>query len=770
MRLNLRFRRLVFAQILLGIVAFCIAEVSPGMLLITGALAVLSWYLTEGPAGRPFPRWLINTFSVVAIVWLLYDLFVQHTQVVIAMGHFTIWLQVLLLYTEKSNRDYGQLLVLSLMTMISASIVSVSMLYGLLLAAYCVLGLVTLIHFQFKATWDTVTDQLKAAAPEGTAVVPPRATVGRGYDLHLRSTAVCLGLACAVVAAGIFVATPRALEATPVGRLPAAIAARKTTGFSQSVNLRAGAPESGSQEPVLNMSVRVHGEAVANEIFLLRGAVLDDYDGRTKVWTRSYAASVYDDAHAVPAEGWMPMTPDAESVVEYEAQITLREGGHRTLFAQMPTTYLASSGLSSVYYSPLDGQMSSGDSVPGAVAYTLRWPRQPLVRLPFPPVDVGESADEDTGDPDVRRRLELRAQRSRRLIENYARSWPDAETPRVATYAESVLRPYRQEGHTLSDADVTRILANHLRETFAYSLSNPAAPAGADPVSDFLLEQRRGHCELFASGLAAMARSLGMQARVVTGYRVSEYNPIGGYYVVRHDDAHAWTEVYLDGENPGWQAFDATPPDAVRAEHAVSTAWTHSARQLYEAIEYEWLRSIVAFDQRTRAAVLTDLKSGIGTPDDQATWLGQVWAQARRFGRLWEAQKFNYTAIFVIVITISVAVASLARTLIVRRRRLLALQLTSLSRRQRRGLAGKLRFYLTMLELLERHGHVRPAWQTPFAFAEELAQANPLRFDPVVALTEMFYEVRFGHRDVDKQRKARIKAHLRQLEAGLSSP
>src|SRR5690606_29143665 len=129
------------------------------------------------------------------------------------------------------------------------------------------------------------------------------------------------------------------------------------------------------------------------------------------------------------------------------------------------------------------------------------------------------------------------------------------------------------------------------RERFAYALDNPPVPAGADPVADFLFHQRKGHCELFASGLAAMTRAIGMQARVVTGYRVSEYNPIGGYYVVRQDDAHAWTEVYLGPEHGGWRTFDSTPPDAVRAEHAVEGGWLFAFRQIYEAVEYEWIRS-----------------------------------------------------------------------------------------------------------------------------------------------------------------------------------
>jgi hypothetical protein len=78
-----------------------------------------------------------------------------------------------------------------------------------------------------------------------------------------------------------------------------------------------------------------------------------------------------------------------------------------------------------------------------------------------------------------------------------------------------------------------------------------------DAVEYFLFEQRRGYCEQFSSSLAVMARSLGIPARVATGYAPGEYNPFTGYYDVRASDAHAWVEVYFPGY--GWSTFDPTP-------------------------------------------------------------------------------------------------------------------------------------------------------------------------------------------------------------------
>src|ERR671910_2087125 len=54
-----------------------------------------------------------------------------------------------------------------------------------------------------------------------------------------------------------------------------------------------------------------------------------------------------------------------------------------------------------------------------------------------------------------------------------------------------------------------------------------------------------------------MARSLGIPARVATGYAPGEYNPFTGFYDVRASDAHAWVEVYFPGY--GWSTFHPPP-------------------------------------------------------------------------------------------------------------------------------------------------------------------------------------------------------------------
>jgi hypothetical protein len=120
------------------------------------------------------------------------------------------------------------------------------------------------------------------------------------------------------------------------------------------------------------------------------------------------------------------------------------------------------------------------------------------------------------------------------------------------------------------------------REAFYYTLEPP--PLGSNPVDRFLFETRRGFCEHYASAFAVMMRSVGIPTRIVLGYQGGEINPLGGHMIVRQSDAHAWTEVWLEGL--GWRRVDPTAavaPERVdlgaseAAFDGVGAAWGFSA-------------------------------------------------------------------------------------------------------------------------------------------------------------------------------------------------
>ena len=117
--------------------------------------------------------------------------------------------------------------------------------------------------------------------------------------------------------------------------------------------------------------------------------------------------------------------------------------------------------------------------------------------------------------------------------------------------------------------DQLRRLRGHLRTTLGYSLRTEN-PRDLDPLENFLFHEQRGHCEYFASAGALLARALGVPARIAYGWAGGTYYEGSQLFVFRAREAHAWTEVLLEGH--GWTVLDATPPGALDRELARSAA------------------------------------------------------------------------------------------------------------------------------------------------------------------------------------------------------
>ena len=130
-------------------------------------------------------------------------------------------------------------------------------------------------------------------------------------------------------------------------------------------------------------------------------------------------------------------------------------------------------------------------------------------------------------------------------------SLPDdfAQTPAALVARE-------QTRGATSDFERARRLQDYFRTEFTYSLDvQPGHGEGA--IADFLTN-KKGYCEQFAGTFAAMARSLGIPARVAVGFTWGDTDPTTpDLYRVKGRHAHAWPEVYLGSY--GWVAFEPTP-------------------------------------------------------------------------------------------------------------------------------------------------------------------------------------------------------------------
>ncbi|MBL4701968.1 MAG: DUF3488 domain-containing protein [Phycisphaeraceae bacterium] len=762
------FRRLVSAQVLLGIVAFCMAEPNPGMLLVAGALGALSWYVVEGPTGKPLPQWVILPGAVLAVGWLLVDLWWQHGQIIGAMGHFTMWLQILLLYAKKTNREYGEILVLSLMQMIGASVLTVSMIFGVLLTAYCVLALFTLLLFHLKATSDLILDANRLAAPAYMDLPRPKAVVCRGHRWQFRGIALGVGAGCCFVAVFVFLAIPRSGQSQLNPNLGQGYGQSSGAGFNTTIKLDGKPINSGPLTPSIYIKLTKDGLLVNDTdlTFLLRGATMDDYSSATHTWSRTNLRE-YDRDVELPVQ--LAVQPTNSPI--FEAQITQRGGSDMSnLFslADYPTISFKSADLAKIKFNTLDYQFNTHKSFRGALHYTIRAPMTPGSTFFENYPQIRTTPGQVTQG--------LQQGRSQFNQENYALHWKDRRQKQIINkYTQHILnststhKKKHTDGRKLTADQKDQVvtdLSNYLRDNFTYQIESTDLSKDREPITSFLFTSKAGHCELFAAGLAAMTRSLNIKARVVTGYRVSEYNRFGGYYVARPIHAHAWAEVEL---SPGvWKIFDATPPQLVAREHAQNRNMFDPARELYEFMEFLWVDTVVSYDSKRQMQMVSGathtLKAVTRSPNKHLVkmikWIKQL-PQTLRLNTL------SYSIMGLILFFIILGLASLLHIIFVQRRRLSALQLQRLSRKDRKALAKRLKWYLVMLDILERNGYIRPIWQSPLDFSRELAKTNPNRFNPVVSLSEIFYEIRFGHREMDEARKGRVQSNMRALEHAL---
>ncbi len=156
---------------------------------------------------------------------------------------------------------------------------------------------------------------------------------------------------------------------------------------------------------------------------------------------------------------------------------------------------------------------------------------------------------------------------------------------------------------------------------FIYSLEPPLL--ARDAVDDFLFETRVGFCEHFASAFAFAMRAAGVPARVVVGYQGGFVNRAGGYLVLRRADAHAWTEIWIEGE--GWVRVDPTAAvaperiaESARAQldlraGAEAPGWLSLLRQRSDLFGYWWNRSLIEFSALRQREML----QSFGAPPDQ---------------------------------------------------------------------------------------------------------------------------------------------------------
>lgn len=158
----------------------------------------------------------------------------------------------------------------------------------------------------------------------------------------------------------------------------------------------------------------------------------------------------------------------------------------------------------------------------------------------------------------------------------------------------------------------------YYKNNFVYTLSPPTL--GRHTVDDFLFSTQEGFCEHFASSFVVLMRSVGIPARVVVGYQGGEWDRDNTYLRVYQRDAHAWAEVWIEGQ--GWLRVDPTAAVAsVRTEQGVaaalpqadrglvgrshySFAWLRQLENQWQVMDYRWQSWVLSYDTQKQQSLL----------------------------------------------------------------------------------------------------------------------------------------------------------------------
>ncbi len=105
----------------------------------------------------------------------------------------------------------------------------------------------------------------------------------------------------------------------------------------------------------------------------------------------------------------------------------------------------------------------------------------------------------------------------------------------------------------------------------------------------FMESSKRGACTQYATSMALMAQTLGLNVRYMEGFKVSEYDEKKGAYVVRTKNSHAFVEIFIKGL--GWMVFE--PTVSLSQEYEDKPADTET--KWWETITFQNILIIIAF-------------------------------------------------------------------------------------------------------------------------------------------------------------------------------
>ncbi len=784
-------------------------------------MAILGYWWSEGRAGpdRTQVRGLGEVPSVVlgclSLVAAAVEFFGDNPEGKLLSGiHLVVYLTWIVLLQRKQNSRYWQLLVLGVLQVAVASVLTNGSWFGLSVIGYLVAATWTMSVFSlYRAIGAFAGDGRLDARPDRSALAnstanregltPAAASVGRRSapgphadpqrEVSQAFSTVChdddsrgvtmrfLGGVAFTSMLGLFVGTlffiliPRIWIGTSFGladnELPPTL--RMTvTGLATEIRLGDMRQVLESNDPVLSLRLFDHqtnqpldpdtyADWLGHSEPLFRGVILTDYEGgrwRPHRLATEHTAQLF----PVPDDHRVPRTAAGTVIPTVRQEIHLDQNLHDILFCMDRAVAMTDDIRETERYRCGRRQLLND------IVVRQEWFKKSSV--------VDYIAFSELPAPEARREAGYVASKLASATYQYTnyfdrcREVPDGLERLSGLAFEVVATEEQRTGRTLTDLEKARVIESHLRDSriYAYSLSTPQNDPRIEPVEDFLFNHRAGHCQYFASALGLMLRSVGIPARLVTGFKGGEHRTDGLLHVEKRF-AHAWVEAWVDDKK--WVTLDATP----EAERTASVTQVGNQRSLWAAISSRlsgvWESNVLN--------VSLDLQEDLiyGPARELAI---SFWWPIRRFIVSPRASLVGF-ALFMInprnwlTLRGSLTLGILFCLLWLLRRGSLRLGWTGWGKRS--GAAAsrhrRVEFYERFVRLMQLHGHERRPAQTQGEFVQDVAGSLAIKYHDT-ALTrglapigDLFYRVRFGDEELPAQEASHLDALLADLEQTL---
>jgi Ca2+/Na+ antiporter len=741
-----QFKTTLYLVLFVGLSGFALAGQLPGVWAVaTVCIALNAWLVAIGRF-QPMSRLAANLFTFLAMLYIAREWLSNPPAPVIIIGEFLVFLQLVKLWEQRANRDYAQLLVLSLLLMVAAAMNTASLWFALLLVCYLFLSLYCCLLFHLKVE----TDAARAAMPVAAERLSPASL--RQDQRHLsgsmrRLTGLVAGFAL-TSAVLVFLLFPRGAGGGMFGPLQISHTVPPLTGFSDQVNFQDVARITQSHETIAYVKLWHDGRlAPPGQTLFLRGLTLDSYrhpgGGTGWEWIRT---APNPPARNVDRLEEMEIKPEPPGT--WKQQISLWPTHTDVLFAMPgPVTFIPWHAMK-VRVSR-DGALQTLSPVNDRV-------------------DYGVNSTNTLGNEDNPAKFRPATQ----LRAAFAKIYSFALRPEVSgsdAAGSLALQRVGQTGIGPLDEKIASNIEQYLRTNFSYSLdlTSESQLGDRDPLEAFLYDWKKGHCEYFAGAMTLMCQTLGMQARMVIGFKVDgqDYVDMSDQYAVHESDAHAWVEVRTPA---GWKAFD--PTSSQNANQRAGAGMLGRAKHVLEFLEYTYATAVIAYDTQNRHSVIARVETSLSSSAGNVSASISGWRdflQQHPVG-FWNASSVVlscFLALMLAIVLVALGWYLWERARL--RRRAVRIGIESLPEDELLRLARQLGFYDDLVRLLGRHQIVRPAHNTPLEFSRSLSFLPAEAYDIVQRLTKLFYRVRYGGADLPPPRRRRLENVLSRLSSEL---